>query len=74
MHKDIIINSDKLNSAQGSVFYVKQKSDINKELVLKIYDKEDMHSYLKEAIVMDKLEELSLKEKIEGFPKVISKI
>ena len=47
---------------------------MKKELVLKIYQKESMRTYLKEALVLDKIEELSKMEKIEGFPKVISKI
>jgi hypothetical protein len=41
LHKNIVINSDKQNSAQGSVFYVKLQEHIeqgvDKELVLKIY-------------------------------------
>ena len=35
LHSDLVLRSDKQNSAQGSVFYVKRNTD-NKEYVLKI--------------------------------------
>lgn len=55
LHKNMIINSDKQNSAQGSVFYVKKADDPSQELILKIYKNEDMKSYLKEIAVFKKL-------------------
>jgi len=37
LHKGIVLRSDKQNSAQGSVFYVKREGDKeNQEYVLKI--------------------------------------
>lgn len=35
LHKGLILRSDKQNSAQGSVFYVKKEGD-NQEFVLKV--------------------------------------
>ena len=55
LHKNIIINSDKQKSAQGSVFYVKLQDDETKELVLKIYKSDDIKSYIKEISVFKKL-------------------
>ena len=65
LHQNIVINSDKQNSAQGSVFYVKLQEDIDagldKELVLKIYKQKDLKSYFKEKAVLDRLEEYKKK-------------
>jgi hypothetical protein len=55
LHKDIIISSDKQTSAQGSVFYCKKKQDPSKELVLKIYNSNEMNSYYKEISVFKSL-------------------
>jgi hypothetical protein len=63
LHKNMIINSDKQNSAQGSVFYVKQTTDPSRELVLKIYKNEDMKSYLKEIAVFKRLDEMMKRTK-----------
>ena len=77
LHDNIIINSDKQKSAQGSVFYVKQGNDSTKELVLKIYKNNDMKSYFKEIAVFRKLEEkqkqlAAEREEMPGFPKILS--
>ena len=56
LHKDIIISSDKQTSAQGSVFYCKQRHDPSKELVLKIYNSNEMNSYYKEISVFKSLQ------------------
>ena len=58
LHQNIIINSEKQKSAQGSVFYVKMKDDDTKEVVLKIYKNEDIKSYFKEIAVFRKLMEI----------------
>ena len=44
------------------MFYVKLQDDETKELVLKIYKKEDMKSYIKELSVFKKLTELQSRE------------
>lgn len=65
LHQNIVINSDKQNSAQGSVFYVKLQEHIDagldKELVLKIYKQKDLKSYFKEKAVLDRLEDYKKK-------------
>jgi len=59
LHKNLIIKSDKQNSAQGSVFYCKKTDDPDpsKELILKVYKIEYMKSYIKEMTVMKKLQD-----------------
>ena len=83
LHNNIIINSEKQKSAQGSVFYVKLANDDSRELVLKIYKSDDMKSYIKELSVFKKLDEMynrhlddseNLTEKVVGFPKMISNL
>jgi len=44
------------------VFYVKLQDDETKELVLKIYKRDDMKSYIKELSVFKKLTELQSRE------------
>ena len=65
LHENIVINSDKQNSAQGSVFYVKLQEHIDQgleqELVLKIYKQSDLKSYFKEKAVLNHLEEYKKK-------------
>ena len=56
LHKQIVINSDKQNSAQGSVFYVKLNNNEEREHVLKIYKHKDLKSYYKEMEVFNKLQ------------------
>ena len=58
LHKDLIINSEKEKSAQGSVFYVKMANQQNREAVLKIYTKEEIKSYCKEIAVFKRIKEL----------------
>ena len=75
MHSGILINSNQLQSAQGSVFFVKHRSNIQKELVLKIYDQDNMNSYYREKIILDRLSDLRKKDpSITGFPQIISKM
>jgi|DEB0MinimDraft_12_1074336.scaffolds.fasta_scaffold18206_1 hypothetical protein len=58
LHKNIIINSEKQKSAQGSVYYVKLANENNKEVVLKVYKQDDIKSYQKEIAVFRKLTEM----------------
>ena len=44
------------------MFYVKLQDDETKELVLKIYKRDDMKSYIKELSVFKKLTELQSRE------------
>jgi hypothetical protein len=79
LHKNIIINSEKQKSAQGSVFYVKMADDDQKEVVLKIYKNEDIKSYFKEIAVFRKLMEIKtnpdlMQEGYVGFPEMISNL
>jgi len=80
LHKNIIINSEKQKSAQGSVFYVKIANDNTREVVLKIYKNEDKKSYQKEITVFKKLAELKQNREVDhdlemvGFPELISSI
>jgi len=66
LHKNIIINSEKQKSAQGSVFYVKLSNDLSHEVVLKIYKNEDIKSYFKEVAVFKKLGELKKESSRNG--------
>ena len=48
LHTNLIINSGKLQSAQGSVYYCKFADNMNKECVLKIYKENDFKAYDRE--------------------------
>ena len=75
LHKNIIINSTKQNSAQGSVFYCKSSTDYEQESVLKIYKEDDIKSYIKEMAVFNCITEqqrLGQSEKFIGYPKLLS--
>ena len=86
LHQNIIINSQQQKSAQGSVFYVKIAADLAQELVLKIYKKEDIKSYLKETAVFKKIMDIKnaikdnkviathIADGVCGFPDMISHI
>ena len=87
LHKNITKNSEKLKSAQGSVFYVKlqQESQTDKEFVLKVYRNRNSSSFDKELAVLNALRSgfMSLDQSFSkecmnpynsmfGFPDVIS--
>ena len=59
MHSNIVINSKKQISAQGSVFYVKKSNEManiqDGELVLKIFKQDNLKSYFQEKELLNKL-------------------
>ena len=61
LHMNIITNSDRQNSSQGSVYYVKLEESVSHEIalrdfVLKVYLNTKKRSYNKEITVMECLQ------------------
>ena len=53
LHTNLVINSGKQHSAQGSVFYCKYSDNMAQECVLKIYRSNDFKAFDREIRVFN---------------------
>jgi len=48
LHRNIVLCSEKQKSAQGSVYFGKMSGEYHSEIVLKVYNGQDLRSFMKE--------------------------